>query len=108
MSDYPNPSGKTTIDPEVLLTISRLTALSVDGVSRMASGPHNVDSLLRRSYANGVKIEVENNTVYVDIYVVIKRDINLLETSKPYVAPQSKLPGWLYKIQNDSRFDSLR
>ena len=82
MSDYPNPSGKTTIDPEVLLTISRLTALSVDGVSRMASGPHNVDSLLRRSYANGVKIEVENNTVYVDIYVVIKRDINLLETSK--------------------------
>jgi uncharacterized alkaline shock family protein YloU len=74
--------GKTTIDPEVLLTIVRLTSLSVDGVSQMASGPHNVDSLIRRSYSNGVKVEVENNTVYVDVYLVMKRDINLLETSR--------------------------
>ena len=74
--------GKTTIDPEVLLTIVRLTALSVEGVSHMASGPHNVDSLLRHSYSNGVKIEVENNTVYVDLYLIMKRDINLLETSR--------------------------
>ncbi len=75
-------AGKTTIDPEVLLTIARLTALSVDGVSRMATGPHNVDSLLKRSYSNGVKVEVENNTVYVDLYLIMKRDINLLETSR--------------------------
>ena len=75
-------TGKTTIDPEVLLTIARLTALSVEGVSRMATGPHNVDSLLKRSYSNGVKVEVENNTVYVDLYLIMKRDINLLETSR--------------------------
>jgi uncharacterized alkaline shock family protein YloU len=75
-------AGKTTIDPEVLLTIVRLTALSVEGVSRMAAGPHNVDSLIRRSYSNGVKIEVENNTVYADLYLTMKRDINLLETSR--------------------------
>ena len=74
--------GKTTIDPEVLLTIVRLTSLSVDGVSRMAVGPHNVDSLIRHIYANGVKIEVENNTVYVDVYLIMKRDVNLLETSR--------------------------
>jgi len=75
-------AGKTTIDPEVLLTIVRLTALSIEGVSRMATGPHNVDSLLRRSYSNGVKIDVENNTVYVDVYLIMKRDINLLEISR--------------------------
>lgn len=74
--------GKTTIDPEVLLTIVRLTALGVEGVSRMASGPHNVDLLIRRIYANGVKVEVENNTVYVDVYLIMKRDVNLLETSR--------------------------
>lgn len=73
--------GKTTIDPEVLLTIVRLTTLSVEGVSRMAAGPHNVDSLIRKIYSNGVKVEVENNTVYVDVYLVMKRDVNLLETS---------------------------
>jgi uncharacterized alkaline shock family protein YloU len=82
MTDYQNIKGKTTIDPEVLLTIAKLAALSVEGVSHMAAGPHNVDSLLRRNYANGVKIEVENNTVYVDLYLVMKRDVNLLETSK--------------------------
>ena len=82
MAEYPRAPGKTTIDPEVLLSISRLTALSVSGVSRMAPGPHNVDSLFKKSYSNGVKIEVENNTVYIDLYVVMKRDTNLLETSK--------------------------
>jgi uncharacterized alkaline shock family protein YloU len=82
MDNDTNPTGKTTIDPEVLLTIVRLAALGVDGVSHMASGPHNVDSLIRRSYSNGVKVEVENNTVYVDAYLVMKRDINLLETSR--------------------------
>ncbi len=82
MSDYTKISGKTTIDPDVLLTIARLTALSVEGVSRMASGPHTVDSLIRHKYSNGVKIEVENNTVYIDLYLVMKWDINLLDTSK--------------------------
>ena len=82
MSDYSKTSGKTTIDPEVILTIARLTSLGVDGVSRMASGPHTVDSLLRHKYSNGVKIEVENNTVYIDLFLVMKREVNLLETSK--------------------------
>ena len=34
------------------------------------------------SYSNGVKIDVENNTVYVELYLIMKRDINLLETSR--------------------------
>lgn len=82
MSNYLKPDGKTTIDPEVLLTISKLSALSVDGVSRMASGPHSFDSVIHRSYSNGVKIQLEDNTVYVDLFLVIKKDFNLLETSK--------------------------
>lgn len=82
MTDYSKQSGKTTIDPEVLLTISKLSALSVEGVSHMASGPHTIDSVIHRNYSNGVRIDVEDNTVNVDLYLVMKQDVNLLETSK--------------------------
>jgi len=90
MTDYSKLNSKTTIDPEVLLTISRLSALSVEGVSHMASGPHTFDSVIHRSYSNGVKILVENNTVYVDLYLVIKQDFNLLETSNKVQAKVSR------------------
>jgi len=39
-SEYAKQSiGKTSVAPEVLLTIARLTALKVPGVSRMANLP---------------------------------------------------------------------
>ncbi len=44
MSEYHRPPGKTTVSPEVLITIARMAALSVPGVSAMAPvrrcGPH--------------------------------------------------------------------
>ena len=38
-------SGKTTIAPGVLLTIARLTTLSVEGVSRLSNVPSGVKRL---------------------------------------------------------------
>jgi len=90
MSDYNSNRNKITIDPEVLLTISKLSALSVEGVSRMASVPHNLNTLIHHNYSNGVKIEVENDSVYVDLYVVMKKDADLLETSKHIQAAVSR------------------
>lgn len=72
--------GKTTIAPEVLHTIARLTALSIPGVSRLAVIP-DVDRLFRKTINEGVKITVENNTVYADIYVIIQNDYNVREVS---------------------------
>jgi uncharacterized alkaline shock family protein YloU len=82
METYHEKLGKTTIDPGVLTNIAKLTSLSVSGVSKMAAGPHSVDSLIKKNYFDGVKIEVENSMVYIDVYLVLKNDANLLNTSR--------------------------
>ncbi len=82
MEDYPETKGKTTIDPGVLIKIAKLTALSVPGVSKMAPGLHNVDNLIKKNYSQGVRIEVENNTVYADLYLILHKDVDLFKTSQ--------------------------
>ena len=82
MDEYVQVKGKTTIDPDVLMTIARLSALGVDGVSRMAPGPRGVDNIVKKYYSDGVKIEVENNTVYANLYLVLYRDADLRKTSR--------------------------
>ena len=82
MKEYSDTTGRTTIDPGVLIKIAKLTTLGVSGVSKMASGPHHVESLLRKNYSDGVHIDVENNTVYADLYLVLNNDTDLYETSK--------------------------
>lgn len=82
MEEYSETKGKTTIDPGVLIKIAKLTALGVPGVSKMASGFHNVDNLVKKNYSNGVRIEVENNTVYADLYLILKKDTDLYKTSQ--------------------------
>jgi uncharacterized alkaline shock family protein YloU len=74
-------TGKTTIAPEVLVSIARLTALGVQGVSRLAMIPGAV-SLFRREMSEGVQISVENNSVYADLYVVLSRDINVRDVCR--------------------------
>ena len=76
------PLGKTTIAPGVLLTIINLTALDVDGVSRMADCPGGIRWRARHTQADGICIEVEDDRVYVDVYVVVKQDYNVREVSR--------------------------
>jgi uncharacterized alkaline shock family protein YloU len=71
--------GKTTIAPEVLLSIARLTTLSTSGVSRLGTTPANVNRFLKRDPNHGVVIEVENNVVYADVYVILEHDVNIRE-----------------------------
>jgi len=73
--------GKTTIAPDVLISIARLTSLSITGVNRMAPIPGKLSKLMRKETNDGVQIFVENNTVYADIYVVLNRDVNVREVS---------------------------
>lgn len=82
MSDYTNMPGKTTIAPEVLYTIARLTTLNVEGVSRMAPVPARVNRLFKRSQMEGVVIDVEDDAVYADLYIILLGDINVREVSK--------------------------
>lgn len=74
--------GKTTIAPGVLLTIARLTALGVPGVVRMAEIPGGVDRLFRRGASEGVRIEVDDDSVAVDLYLVLANETNAREVSR--------------------------
>ena len=65
-----------------LTTITRLAALSVPGVGRMAPVSGGVNRLLRRGPNDGVQIEVQNNTVFVDLFLILKQDVNIREVSR--------------------------
>ncbi len=83
MTTYPteNDIGKTTVSPEVLDKIARLTALSVQGVSRMA----NVQSGLQKIAGDnngGVKIDIRDDQVFVEIYVIMVSDINVRDVAR--------------------------
>ena len=73
---------KTTIAPDVLVTIARLSTLGVAGVARMAPVPVAVDRLFHRSQTDGVRIEVKQQSVLVDLYVVIAQDASVREVSR--------------------------
>lgn len=73
--------GKTTIAPDVLVSIAQLATLGVEGVSHLTSGPRDVNTLFKKGINEGVNIAVADNIVDVDIYVVVKRDFNVLEVS---------------------------
>lgn len=81
MTDSIN-QGKTTVAPDVLVTIARLSALSVSGVSRMAQVTGGVNRLFKRGVHDGVRIEVDDNTVVVDLYLILKKDVNIRDVSR--------------------------
>ncbi len=82
MATTERPPGKTTIAPGVLSTIIRLTALQVEGVSRLAQSPSSVNSLFSRNRDDGVEITIEDDgSVYADLYLVLKDKTNIRETS---------------------------
>jgi uncharacterized alkaline shock family protein YloU len=81
MSDSITP-GKTTIAPDVLITIARLSALSVPGVSRMGQVTGGVNRLFKRGVHDGVRIEVRDNILTADLYLILRKDVNIREVSR--------------------------
>jgi len=80
--DYPASTGKTTISPEVLLTILQLATLHVSGVSRMSPVPGGVNRMFKRGVGDGVRIMIRDDTVHVDLYVILQNDVNLRDVSR--------------------------
>ena len=66
----------------MLISIAKLSALGVPGVSRMAPIAGGVNRLFRKGANEGVRIEVEDDTVFADIYLVLKEDLNIREVSR--------------------------
>ena len=94
MTDHADHSAKTTpeyapqasvrIAPEVLLTIARLTAKSVPGVSRLCAVPGGIDRLFKKNaqQGDGICIEMTEDTVFIDIYVALKNDVIVRDVSR--------------------------
>lgn len=77
-----NHNSKTTIAPDVLITISRLTTLNVPGVSRMSSVPGGVNRFFLGGTSEGVRLDVKDDTVNADLYVILKDDFIIGEVSR--------------------------
>ena len=81
MTEKLRPPGKTTIAPDVMVSIAKLTVLGVPGVSRLVPGT-GANLIFKRGSHEGVEISVENNTVFADIHVVLRRDVNVRDVSR--------------------------
>ena len=79
---YTDRKGKTTIAPEVLLAIARLSTLEVPGVSRMSDTPGSVNRWLSRGVGEGVRVHIKQEVVYVDLYIVLEEGVNFRDVSR--------------------------
>ncbi len=73
--------GTITIAPQVLLTIAKLTTLSIPGVACMShSLAGHVGRFLRRhSLGEGLRMRLEDDVVYLDLYIIVEPNVNLLK-----------------------------
>lgn len=74
--------GKTTVSPDVLVTIARLAALEVPGVSRLAPVSGGVNRLFKRGISDGIRIEVQDATVFIDLHLILMENMNIREVSR--------------------------
>lgn len=71
--------GKVTIAPNVLVTIVHKTAASVPGVARLSENVPGVKRLLGLpTVGQGVELDIVDDEVAVDVYLIAKRNVELL------------------------------
>lgn len=79
MNQENNGLGKVEIAPEVIEVIAGIAASEVEGVSQMrgnfASGV--VERLGKKNHGKGVKVELSDDGIKVDVYCVLKFGISI-------------------------------
>lgn len=70
--------GRISVAPEVLVTTARLTALAVPGVARLVAPP----GMGRLLQSGGVRVDVADDKVSVEIYVMTDPDANMLRVGR--------------------------
>lgn len=75
--------GKVTIAPNVLVTIVQKTAGSTPGVAQLCDNVPGVKRLLGlHTVGQGVEVNVVDKTVSVDVFLIAKRDVELLSMGR--------------------------
>jgi uncharacterized alkaline shock family protein YloU len=83
MSEIRESVGRIEVAPGVLATIAQVAALRVDGVAKMSAIPADMARLFRRSpRTEGILLDVSDNKVGFDIYVIMDPHVNIMETSR--------------------------
>ena len=76
-----NTTGKTTLTPNVILTITRMAALQVEGVMSMAPIKQGIPKIKSKS-KDGVNLILEDDIAFLDLYLVIDGDFNIRDVSR--------------------------
>jgi uncharacterized alkaline shock family protein YloU len=75
--------GKVTIAPNVLVTIVQKTAATVPGVAELCGSVPNVKRLLGlHTIGRGVEVNVVEDSVIVDVYLIARREVDLLQMGR--------------------------
>lgn len=81
MTNEHRSAGKTTLTPDVFLTIARMAALEVEGVHAVAPVKGGMKGLLGRAN-EGVRMSIEDNNVFVDLFLILENEVNIREVSR--------------------------
>lgn len=83
MSERKESIGRIEVAPEVLATIAYFAALRVEGVSEMAPIPPHIARMFRRATRqDGVVLDLSDNKVKFNIYLIMEPQASVLETSR--------------------------
>jgi len=86
--------GTVRIARGVLVTIVNSAALSVPGVLRMGDTVRvdgaGLGRIFHRDENSGVRIEVRDEKVQADLYLIVNKDANMLEVGKQVQSDVSK------------------
>lgn len=75
--------GRIEVAPEVLMTIAHFATARMEGIQRMAPVPADVARLFRRSIQHdGILLNLAEDKVRFDIYVIMNPNVNIMETSR--------------------------
>jgi uncharacterized alkaline shock family protein YloU len=77
--------GRIEVAPEVLATIAYYAVLRIEGVLKLTAVPNERSWPFRRNshtHQEGIVLDLVDNRVKFDIYVIMEPHVNIMETSR--------------------------
>ena len=59
-----------------------MSALSVEGVQGLAPVAGGIGKLFKRGVTEGVRVQIEDEIVYLDLYLILHQGVNVREVSR--------------------------
>lgn len=79
-----NNLGKVEIAPEVIEVITGIAASEVKGLAYMRGNfaTDVVEKFVKKSHSKGVKVELTDEGIHIELYVVLKFGVNIPEVAQ--------------------------